>query len=442
MENFALILDARNLHHPSELQLLLQPILAQIPSSLHRSLIIITPHPVTAFPPLPPEWLIIPIEDLKTSLNRYNYRCLGYIPLIPESLPTLLPLPTIYSDSPAFIAPWIPQTNFPLETAQAAAFNLSTWIASIELVQSSLTQQCPDYPWLLPKLAESLEKQSKNFRWQAISSSEPPVIPKLTPKVLAVIPHYGCEAWLHRCLLSLVNQTRPPDNIVVIDDNSPTTPTEIVAKFPTVTLMVAQENVGPYRLVQQIIKETAYDYYLFQDADDWSASQRLARLLSMAETQKADLVGTQEIRLDATTQTLTSITYPLDVNQALVEKPGHPLLHSTSLVRRSLVMQLGGFATGLRFGGDTEFLLRAAFVGRIVNIPEYGYFRQKRPHSLTTAPQTGLNSPARKQLLATLKQRANENRIAIAQGKKPNLEPLATSTPITLNHCFGPALNT
>lgn len=436
MENFALILDARNEHHPADLLPLLDSILTQIPRSLHRSLVIITPHRATAFPS---DWTITPLECLKTALNRCSYRWVGYIPLIPEALPTSLPLPAL-SDSQTFIAPWIPQIDFPRETAQSASFTLLTWIASIELVQRGLTQKSANYPWLLPKLADSLEKQNISFRWQTISPTNPLITPKLTSKVLAIIPHYGCEAWLRRCLLSLVNQTHPPDNIVVVDDNSPVTPVDIVAEFPSVTLMVAAKNVGPYRLVQQIIEETAYDYYLFQDADDWSAARRLASLLSIAAATKADLIGTQEIRLDATTQTLTPVTYPLDVNQALTEKPGHPLLHSTSLVRRSLVTQLGGFATGLRFGGDTEFLLRAAFCGRIVNIPEYGYFRHKRPHSLTTAPETGLDSPARKQLLVALKQRANENRAAIAQGKKPNLKPLAQSTPVTLNHCFGPAL--
>lgn len=179
----------------------------------------------------------------------------------------------------------------------------------------------------------------------------------------------------------------------MVDDGSPVPPAKIVAEFPSVTLLTAPATVGPYRLVQQVIQDTVYDYYLFQDADDWSLADRLAYLLAAAEHTQADLIGTQELRWESEPGHLISVHYPLDVNLALAEKPGHPLLHPTSLVRRQLVMKVGGFATGLRFGGDTEFLLRAAWIGRILNLPSYGYLRQKRLHSLTTAPHTGLDSP-------------------------------------------------
>jgi hypothetical protein len=35
---------------------------------------------------------------------------------------------------------------------------------------------------------------------------------------MAVISHDPCEPWLHQCLRSLVQQTRPPDHSVVIHD--------------------------------------------------------------------------------------------------------------------------------------------------------------------------------------------------------------------------------
>jgi glycosyltransferase involved in cell wall biosynthesis len=101
----------------------------------------------------------------------------------------------------------------------------------------------------------------------------------LDARVVALVPHHACEAWLEHCLASLVAQTRPLDGIVVIDDASAEPPAHIVARFPGVTLLTAASNVGPYRLVQQVIDRTDADAYLFQDADDWSAPDRLERLL-------------------------------------------------------------------------------------------------------------------------------------------------------------------
>ncbi|MEB3290740.1 MAG: glycosyltransferase family A protein [Leptolyngbya sp.] len=354
-------------------------------------------------------------------------------------------------DTRAELSPWLPPPRFPTETAQASPEASTAWIASADLVVATVATAPEDRPWSWLAVAESLEQQGIPFRWQvwagvppawAQSGIDTPAPPpsQTSPRVLAMVPHYRCEPWLRRCLASLVAQTRPPDGIVVIDDGSSPPPLAIVAEFPSVTLLTSPATVGPYRLVQQVIQDTAYDYYLFQDADDWAFSDRLAHLLTAAEQTQADLIGTQELRWDSERGHLIPVHYPLDVNLALADKPGHPLLHPTSLVRRQWVMQVGGFATGLRFGGDTEFLLRGAWVGRILNLPTYGYLRQKRPHSLTTDPHTGLDSPDRLALLQTIKQRFYHHQAAHRQGHPLDLTPLAQAPPLCLRHQSGPAL--
>jgi len=349
------------------------------------------------------------------------------------------------------VAPWLPSPRFPPETAQASSEAAMAWLAGTGLVAASFASLPQDRPWSLLDLAADLERQQIPFSWQVWAGETKswaqswPDIPTphrspSSPTVLAMVPHYRCEPWLRRCLAALVTQTRPPDGIVVVDDGSPVPPAETVAEFPSVTLLTAPATVGPYRLVQQVIQDTAYDYYLFQDADDWSLADRLAHLLAAAEHTQVDLIGTQELRWESEPGHLIPVHYPLDVNLALAEKPGHPLLHPTSLVRRQLVMKVGGFATGLRFGGDTEFLLRATWVGRILNLPSYGYLRQKRPHSLTTDPHTGLDSPARHALLQALKQRFYNSQTAHHQGQPLNLAPLCQAPPILLKHHSGPGL--
>jgi hypothetical protein len=241
-------------------------------------------------------------------------------------------------------------------------------------------------------------------------------------------------------LRSLLSQTRLPDGIVVIDDASNPPPIEIVEQFPGVTLMAAPDRVGPYRLIQKVIDDTHYWGYLFQDADDWSSCDRLQSLLHTALATGAELIGTQEIRVHDEAARLTGVNYPLDVNAALATKPGHPLLHPTSLVTRDLVQRLGGFATGLRFGGDTEFLLRAVWSAKVLNLPSYSYFRRKRLDSLTTAPETGLESPARLELLRQLKQRAIARNAAFAAKESVDRSPIATAPAIQLKHMTGPPL--
>lgn len=347
----------------------------------------------------------------------------------------------------------VPATSLPLETATILHEAITAWTLTganeADLLGLNLSLQT--HPLVL---ASALEAADIPLRWQSTDATLP-TDEALTfieqqapqpydwpdhPKILALVPHRQCEPWLKRCLTSLLQQTQPLTHIVVIDDASPQPPLEIIQNFETITLLMAQKQVGPYRLIQSVIDATDYDAYLFQDADDWSSCDRLENLLQTAQTSGAELIGSQEIRVLEATAQLQAVGYPLNVNQALRRAPGHPLLHPTSLVTRNLVQRLGGFATGLTFGGDTEFLLRAHWLGLVVNSPKYCYFRRKRPNSLTTAPETGLDSPARQQLTQALKQQAIARTQAAAQHQPLDLRPLQTAPPISLHHCWGPKL--
>ncbi|MQA89838.1 MAG: glycosyltransferase [Gemmatimonas sp.] len=259
--------------------------------------------------------------------------------------------------------------------------------------------------------------------------------------VLALVPHYRCEEWLGDCLESLLSQTRPPQGIAVIDDCSEVPPLEIVRRFPGVTLLKADRNVGPYRLIQGVIDRTDHDAYLFNDADDWSARERLEVLLEAAARTGAELIGSQEVRVLCNVGEAIPYAYPEDVNEALSEQPcSFPLLHPTSLIARTLLTRLGGFATGMRFSGDAELLRRAGHVARIVNVPEHLYFRRKRDGALTTAPETGLTSPARRQVQQVLWDRARRNAELVREGERPDLAPLTVAGSIALTHLWGPPL--
>jgi hypothetical protein len=214
-----------------------------------------------------------------------------------------------------------------------------------------------------------------------------------------------------------------------------------VRRFDGVTLLRAPARVGPYRLLQQVVEDSGYDAYLIQDADDWSASDRLALLLSAAEASGAEIVGCQELRVMDDDTRLVPVSYPLDGNLALRSCPGgYPVLHSASVISRRLVCRIGGFATALRYGGDSEFLRRAAYAARVINIPHFSYFRRDHPDSLTRAPSTGFQSRGRQALSRILQDRAARNADAVRHGRAPDVAPLATRPPVTLEHLLGPRL--
>jgi hypothetical protein len=211
-----------------------------------------------------------------------------------------------------------------------------------------------------------------------------------------------------------------------------------------VTFLVSDRNVGPYALVQRVIDGTDYDAYLFQDADDWSATNRLETLLTTAAETGAELVGSWELRVLCDAGEVMPVSYPVDASSALAHDPAaFPLLHPTSLVSADLVDRVGGYATGMRFSGDAEFLWRAAHVARVANAPAYCYYRRKRAESLTTAASTGLHSTARLELHRILRECAHRRRRAAVEGLEVDLAPHASAAePVRLRQISGPPLHT
>jgi GT2 family glycosyltransferase len=265
----------------------------------------------------------------------------------------------------------------------------------------------------------------------------------LTPdaKILGVIPYYEAEEYLEAAIDSLVRQSRPLQGIVVIDDCSSTPPTGTLEKFPGVTLLRSEENSGPYRLIQEVISHTGYDAFLFQDADDWAATNRLEILLDLATRTGNELIGSQGHRLIVDEGEVVLYQHPLNPELTFQNTPkSKPVHHPTSLVTRDLIQRSGGFATALPFSGDTEFLRRAATVGPIANTAEFIYVYRTRSDSLTGSEETGVHTAVRRELWAIQHPRAQWIAERVNAGLGPILAPMAVTSPVTLTHLSGPAL--
>lgn len=337
------------------------------------------------------------------------------------------------------VSAWMPELDPPRESAMAQSAPVSAWIApkalACEMIAGRLAGSVPfwdrsDIEWI----------SSPGSSVSAPRSTEGEIHLSRISRILAIIPHFACEPWLDQALRGLRAQTRPLDGIVVVDDCSPSPPAEIVGRYPEVTLLSSPRRAGPYQLIQEIFDSTSYDGYLLQDADDWSSIDRLELQLMEAERTGAELVGCQQFKIVAGRESFEAVSFPSDVNRALDQGPLHSLQHGTSLVARSLLDRSGGYSAGLGFGGDSEFLLRAHHLARIVNVPRFCYFRRIRGDSLTGSPSTGLGSPERKQLVQTLIERANANAERVKAGGAPLLTPLSPGERIAMRRVLGPEL--
>ena len=114
------------------------------------------------------------------------------------------------------------------------------------------------------------------------------------PKVSVIVPIYKTEAYLNRCVDSLLRQTLREIEVILVDDGSPDRSGEIADERAQVDgrIKVIHQNnqgLGPAR--NSGISAARGKYLAFVDSDDWVDPDFLRLLYDAAEANGADMVS-------------------------------------------------------------------------------------------------------------------------------------------------------
>lgn len=106
-----------------------------------------------------------------------------------------------------------------------------------------------------------------------------------------VIPCYGQERYLGEAIESVLAQTRPADDILVVDDGSPGDTAAVVSRYSGVRL-VRQANAGISEARNTGLRESRARFLIFLDADDRLLPNAIAAgLAGFAEHGDAALIA-------------------------------------------------------------------------------------------------------------------------------------------------------
>lgn len=128
-------------------------------------------------------------------------------------------------------------------------------------------------------------------------------------KVSVIIPAYNAEKTITEALDSVLAQTHPVDEIIVVDDGSTDDTSKIIKNYPPSSIghqpiikYIPQPNSGPAVARNTGIKAAEGEYIAFLDADDVWLPEKIAKQMSVFE-QNPDvgLVCTGRIRHETAT---------------------------------------------------------------------------------------------------------------------------------------------
>lgn len=113
------------------------------------------------------------------------------------------------------------------------------------------------------------------------------------PKVSIVVPIYNVEAYLSRCLDSILSQTLQDIEVIAVNDGSTDASGEILDQYAskdTRIIVIHKKNGGVSAARNDGIQLVKGEYIGFVDPDDWIDHDMYEALYHSAVEEKADIV--------------------------------------------------------------------------------------------------------------------------------------------------------
>jgi glycosyltransferase involved in cell wall biosynthesis len=203
-----------------------------------------------------------------------------------------------------------------------------------------------------------------------------------SPSISVVIPCYNGAKYLRETLASVLAQTHPILEVIVVDDGSTDDSAAIAESVGPPVRVIRQPNQGESVARNRGIDEARGDWVAFLDADDLWKPEKIAKQVA-ALTPEVGASCTGYYAFQEPGQQILYVYIPRseDVSfEAAMTKAINPCSASDLMVRRELPLR---FPTSISFGEDAIYILSLLRKTRFAVVPEplMGYRRHASAQS-------------------------------------------------------------
>lgn len=185
------------------------------------------------------------------------------------------------------------------------------------------------------------------------------------PLITCIIPVFNGERYLKESLDNAFQQTYRPIEVIVVDDGSTDGTKAVATSFGTKVRYLSQTNSGPWVARNSGIQAATGMFVAFLDADDLWHSDKLTRQISrFRDRPELDVSVTMVQNFwESGLQQEENKFRDERISQAI---PGYTC--PTMLAKRSQFEKVGLFNKTLRHAAATDWFLRAAREGTVVEL--------------------------------------------------------------------------
>jgi glycosyltransferase involved in cell wall biosynthesis len=212
--------------------------------------------------------------------------------------------------------------------------------------------------------------------------------------VSILIPAFNAEKWLRDTILSALDQTWEPKEIIIVDDGSTDRTLQIARQFQSDSVrVVTQKNQGASAARNKALSLSRGAYIQWLDADDLMAPDKIARQMEVLmqagsrRTLASCAFGTFMYRPHRAHFTPTALWHDLSPAEFLMRKleTRRFMVNSAWLVSRELTAAAGPWDVRLHYDDDGEYFCRVLLASDGIRfLPEARvYYRSVGPTSVS-----------------------------------------------------------
>lgn len=199
-------------------------------------------------------------------------------------------------------------------------------------------------------------------------------------KVSAVIPCYNGERFLGPAIEALLNQTRPADEVIVVDDGSTDGSAGVAQRYPQVRLIQHKGNKGLSQARNTALETAAGDTIVYTDVDAYADSGLIQAMV--AEYTSDDIGGVGGQGIESNIRNIYDLWRKSHASQTSGDHPNRNagfLWGLCSSFRKQALEKVGGFDTFYRTNAeDVDITLRLRKAGyRLVYTPDARVYHQR-----------------------------------------------------------------
>jgi hypothetical protein len=196
------------------------------------------------------------------------------------------------------------------------------------------------------------------------------------PRVSAVVAAYNGERFLRQAIESLLIQTFPDFELIVVDDCSTDSTPQILSEFTDERLRVIrnERKHGIAETTNKGIAAARGEYIALQDHDDLSWPNRFeCQVAFLASHSQVGMVGSSCNIMDEEGKLVPH--WPVEYEDVYLRWAilwRCPFFHTSVMLRRSAIREVGGYSSDpkYRFSEDYEFMSRVAVRYVVANLPQ------------------------------------------------------------------------